>query len=784
MPPSSCSSSSSRSEYLIIALCVAVAVFACVIQNTIRPSGTTLVFDSGHYMGTVQLLCQAIQAYTQGLPYLPFGESHKLNAYLLLDGPLVPLIGTLVFTLLGKIPQASDWRTFIYIEIFFQAIATASLTSLALNLSNGKHGKYLALATGLAWALYPPAILSTNSFLGELPATALVLFAMWLMVRTIKLKATANSALQSNILALVSGLVIALVFMSKPALVVSLGLLVLLWLAVLLGPVSLPSNNQQADHKIQSKVILLLSVCIGATIALKPWLLFTHTTTGSWRASAHRVPIYNITRGMSCDSEGWGTVPLDPTMQGYSEDSKALDCMVSIVKEKPWQSVNLALRKPERLWLLPWNDFHHKCLGIGLGLQIFLHQLLIVLAVIGLILMPLNLPRLKDQAARFVAVAAPLVILGHAAYIPFETCPRYGFSAMPMVFLLGAIAISNIVYHWSQKPTTRFLLIGLLLSSIATIVIARADLLSLLQCLMLPTALTAMLEYTIKSAMMILVFVLARRLCRFDQAQKRPLLKFSSQGIAVFLSANLIVIFMAHYCYEREERTWKCRLEAGESISRSVKYVANSKTNWNLLLVDCEAAPDKGRPGNSASNDGADLLASSTISINGNPLTEASFNPASLVQTWAKLDQMQLDMASIFGKAPSALRQWRAYYIPPGYLDDGKINTINLEAGSAITIFGDSNKIDEKASFIPAIDYLSAAKLLYEQENPDGRVITPFFQAKQSQCLPPSKELLEQNDLSPALGRQCGSYRMYIVSGDNSFWQRNSLNTTSYAEAF
>jgi len=130
------------------------------------------------------------------------------------------------------------------------------------------------------------------------------------------------------------------------------------------------------------------------------------------------------------------------------------------------------------------------------------------------------------------------------------------------------------------------------------------------------------------------------------------------------------------------------------------------------------------------------------------------------------------------------LRQWRAYYIPPGYLDNGKINTISLEAGNAITIFGDSNQINEKAAFIPAIDYLSAAKFLYEQESPDGRIITPFFQAKQSQCLPPAKELLERDDLSPSLGRQCGSYRMYIIAGSDSFWQRNSLNTTSYAEAF
>jgi hypothetical protein len=734
-------------------------------------------------MGTVQLLCQAIQAQFGGTP-LPGSDSHKLNDYLLLDGPLVPLVGTFVFTLLGKIPQASDWRTFIYIEIFFQALATASITSLAFNLGNEKQAKYLALGTGLAWALYPAAILSTNSFLGELPATAIILLAMCLMVRTIKLKETGNSAIVSNILSLVVGLVIAVVFMTKPALVVSLGLIALLWIAVLLGPIMVQSDNQQASENSKVKLAMLLSFGLGTAIALTPWLLFTHSTTGSWRASAYRVPIYNITSGMSCDSDGWGTTPADSHMQIYDEGTNAIICMTSIFTKKPWQSVNLAMRKPERLWLFPWNDFHHKCLGIGLGLQIYIHQLTLALAAIGVILMPLNLPRLKNQAARFIAVAAPLVILGHAAYIPVETCPRYGFSGMPMVFLLCALAISNIIYCWSQKPTARVLLSGLLLSAIAAINIVRTDLLSLLQCLMLPTALAALLEYTIKGAVMIVVLVLARRLCRFDQAQKRPLLKISSHGIAVFLSATVIVAFTAHYVYKREARTWKCRVEAGESISRSVKYLANSKANWHLLLIDCEAAPAKGSPGNRAANDGGDVLATSTVSINGKQLVEPSFNPISLIQTWAKLGQMQLDLASIFGKAPSTLRQWRAYYIPPGYLDNGKINTISLEAGNAITIFGDSNQINEKAAFIPAIDYLSAAKFLYEQESPDGRITTPFFQAKQSQCLPPAKELLERDDLSPALGRQCGSYRMYIVAGSDSFWQRNNLNTTSYAEAF
>ncbi len=261
--PSSCPSS--YIEYLVIAACVLVAVAACVIQNILHPSGTTLVFVSGHYMGTVQLLCQAIQAHNSGAV---FADSGKLNAFLLLDGPLVPLAGALVFTLLGKLPQAIDWRTFIYIEIFFQTIATASITSLAFNQNNSKYAKYLALGTGLAWALYPPAVLSTDSFLGELPATALLLLALCMMAQTIKLTA-AESSLKSNLLALVSGVLLALVFMSKPALIVSLGLLVLLWMAAQIGSILPIKENQQENHKKKNTISALVSFALGAAVALR-----------------------------------------------------------------------------------------------------------------------------------------------------------------------------------------------------------------------------------------------------------------------------------------------------------------------------------------------------------------------------------------------------------------------------------------------------------------------------------------------------------------------------------
>ncbi|CAN5345675.1 hypothetical protein BH11CYA1_BH11CYA1_21740 [soil metagenome] len=773
---SSRSSSSSRSEYLIIAICAAVAVCACLIQNIIHPSGTTLVFDSGHYMGTIQLLCQAIQANVAGLPLT---ESEKLNAFLLLDGPLVPLVGAFVFTLLGKIPQALDWRTFIHIEIFFQAIATASLTYLAFNISPGKHAKYLATGTGLAWALYPPAILSTDSFLGELPATALLLLAMCLMTRMIKLTAVANSANASNIFALIIGLLLAVIFMSKPALVLSLVLLATLWITVLFAALFiLQTRDHQAIQADKHKIIsVLVSFGLGAALALTPWLLFTHSTSGHWRLCAYRVPIYNITRGMSCNSDGWGTVPLDQTMQSYSEDMGALSCMAAIFKEQPLASVNLAIRKPERLWLLPWNDYHHKCLGLGLGIQIFLHQLAIALAAVGLVLLPLSLAK-QHSTAKFIALAAPLVILGHITYIPFETCSRYGFTGMPMVFLLCAIAVDFIANNWRHHLKSRLLSIGLCFYIIATILVTRIDLQSLLQGLSLPTAAAVGLECLGKAAVIIGSFILAHKIGSSGQPHKRLLLHYSSKAMAVALCGVVIVYLMAHFLYNREARTWKCNLEAGQSISRKVRYTENSKASWRILLIDCEASGRKNR----GSADHDNLLEGSTVSINGKELTEPCFNPSSLIQTWAKLDQMQADFASIFGKTPASLRQWRAFYIPQDYLQDN--NDIKLEAGRPLTIYGDSNQLNEQPAFIPAIEYLSAVKLLYEQESPDGRVVTPTFAGKPSVCLPATKELLEGDDLSPALGRQCGTYRMYIVSGNNQFWQRQSLNTSGFAEAF
>lgn len=203
-------------------LCALVALKASLGAN--HKYNTTLLFDSGHYMGTAQLLHQALAAQFHlsiagGPPLnIVFQDWSKLNSYLLLDGPLVPVFGTLLFILLSQTPTLDNFNTFILFECCFQALAAALVASLAYKLTQRP---ILALITAMAWALYPAAILGCDSFLGEVPAAALLLLFIRLIVALVADEA--KSVIKPLSLALFAGFCGALVFSSKPALILCLG---------------------------------------------------------------------------------------------------------------------------------------------------------------------------------------------------------------------------------------------------------------------------------------------------------------------------------------------------------------------------------------------------------------------------------------------------------------------------------------------------------------------------------------------------------------------------------
>lgn len=740
-----------------------VALTASLVQNLwLAPSGTTLVFDSGHYLGTTALLTQLIISKLHLANALVTGfsaeDAKKLGDYLLLDGPLVPVVGALFFAAHNTLPQAGHYHVFIVLESLFHALAAGMCASLIYKMCRRQ---WLALVGGLSWALYPAAILGCDSFLGEVPATALMLVFMRLLAASLDGK--------SKLKLFLAGVCGATVFMSKPALVFAL--VAMAMLAFVFWFKREPDNIADSSTRL-SRLSWAVPLIAGAMITLAPWLAFTKYSSGKWHLSAYRIPVYNIARGSSYDAEGWGTVPLDPTMQSFGEGQSALSCLLTIWRDKPLQSVNLALRKPERMWLAPWNDYHHKCFGAPSSLQIIAHQFLLALAAAGLIMLPLTLPRL-DRSGQLIALSAPLTVLAHLAYVPFESSSRYGFSAAPALFVLSAIAL---FYCVQCKRITHLVIFALL--ALSVIMANRLDLFAFIHTYVTDCGWAALADSALRSGMIMLPIYIAWRSAKASAYCKRIGLIYSGSLVAAALTASALTIQLAHFTYEREQRVWRCKLTPGQSIERTFDYRQNHLENKQgekstaLLVVECDWTNTNNQlPDN--------------IELNGKPLTGPFFNPASLIECWSDLGKMQNEFASLFLRSPASIRHYLAVRLPSGILANGT-NVIRLTAREhPVTIYGYTNKVDGRPPELPAFDYLSAGKLLNEQENTDGRVVTGTFAAAPSTCtLLSDDSKIEKGDLSPAPGRQSGTYAIFVVTCNDDFFKRTYLNKAARARSY
>jgi hypothetical protein len=721
-------------ELAMAVLCALVALKASLGAN--HKYNTTLLFDSGHYMGTAQLLHQALAAqFHLGIAgsaplNTVFQDWSKLNSYLLLDGPLVPVFGTLLFILMGQTPTLDNLNTFILFESSFQALAAALVASLTYKLTQRP---ILSLITAMAWALYPAAILGCDSFLGEVPAAALLLLFIRLMVALVAEES--RSGFKPLSLALFAGFCGALVFSSKPALILCLGSTTLLTLFY------------RRKVGLKSQFLMLSGLLAGAAIMLTPWLIYTHESTGEYLIAARRQPTFNASKGSDITSDGWGMLPYSLTQKRFPEQGGALNCLRTLWTEAPLASINLALRKPERLWMTPWNDFHHYCLGLSPAAQIVAHQLLILLAAIGLTISPLLYLDRPSKEAHLILCTAPLVILGHMAYIPFETLARYGFSAMPMFFLLAAAT-------WSYAQSKHRLPQLALATVIGALAIFAANfdwlpLLSFVPSLPIMLATLAVVQISIVTLYLRATLHIAPVYISGSKPGAAPgyAAMACSRGIAITLGLVIAAISLAHAAYEREPREWTCRLKPGEKINRSV-HIDQFQGKDSLLMLDGDAGVE-----------------SATIRLNSQTIAGPALNPMHLIKLWCDLERVQGMFACIHGHRIEQIRQWRVFKIPAGLVKPGEDNEIELTANQPLTIYGAYDNPWGGASYCHSFNAISTGRLLNEITGREGRVITTDVHPRTARCWrqtgPDGKYC--SDDLAAAFGRQSGSYKIYIL---------------------
>jgi hypothetical protein len=720
MPPAS--ASQSRLYDIVAATVCAIAAFVvCLAVNFSRGAmELTLVFDSGHYLGTCQKLCTVWQTILHG----GFQGSLKdllspLSEGLMLDGPVLPLIGSSFFLLTGRVPNYLDARILIVEQGILQALSVVLLFLLARRFTGSTKW---ATAVGLAWAFYPSAVMGAGRFLPE-TVTTVILLALVLAL---------NIAVEkcSGLSLFVGGFFSALVLLAKPAIGPSVFLVDLLALFL--------SGSKQRFVKS------ILWMAIGGIVALAPWMLFTKTVTGQVYVTAQRVPTYNLVNGLDPLSDGWSSTPASPFVKLFAEDAGIVPSMISIVQSNPLATFNLVLRKVPRMWQLPWNDFHTKALSMPFAAQTWWHQFIWMFGIYGIIIFFAKQERLvaDDKQYAFTAYASCLIIAGHLTYIFFLASARYGFTSMPFFVLFAGYAACQLEAGKSWLRT-----LALIVLTAALLIICQFDLVPILASVFGPYHqlkwLSLALQFTAIAAM--IFFVL-------NAARANAKIFLPGKAVVALALAFSLAVMSANAFDQTATNEWACKLKPGQVIYRDISasdLKASPKPDWALIIFDSDA------------NGGL-----AKVTFNGQPITAKPDSLMLFTSANAGLSQFQI-FSALLHQSPDKLRQWRAVQVPVDLVRFHGSNTIAIAPGSpSLTIYGGYPNDGKGTWSVPSLTLFSPTKLVNSTDSLECRPANdvPVNSANSVSWFEDAGKK-NREDFSPEIGKQFGQYRILLVLG-------------------
>jgi len=406
----------------------AVILFFTIISSfSKRVLGMAIVFDSAMYLHSSVCVLTYLKALLSFQP--PSPEAYKLLAEgILLDGPVLPMLGGVFYLMLGLAPSIKDMGAALFLQALLHATSAVLVYQVLRDLTRRKAPSLLG---GFAWGFYPAAILGAGKFMTEILTTCLLLSLVLVVTRIGRPRC-----------ALGAGLLLGLVALTKAALAPAVALCIAFGFVYLL----ITKFNRVGFLKS------LLATACGVGLTLIPWMAFTHQVTGKAQITTNRQPTHNMVSGVNPENDGWASLPDTPLALMFNEEDPALPSAMGIILTHSSFELQLMARKIVRLFTQPWNDYRLACLLLPIPAQIAWHKLLMALGLLGMLSLFMDIARkqidrvaeIHDTKIELIFCLLVILIAGHFIYLPFVACSRYGFTAMPFMTILATMAVSRI----------------------------------------------------------------------------------------------------------------------------------------------------------------------------------------------------------------------------------------------------------------------------------------------------------------------------------------------------
>ncbi len=627
-----------------------------------------LVFDSGHYLETANLLVSGL---VHGLA--TDGQKQCLGAALMLDGPVLPGLAALFFITFGKWFSLWDWQCLLGLQAFLHGLSAALVFFIARQIFTP--GRNWALAAGLIWAINPVAVLSSQRFLSEdLAADLLLLFfllglrlARAVAANTSNLSDTANSSNSSNtsnslglwadlnnpaiyVQGLALGLTCGLILFTKTALIPCTFLIAL---AVAVKVMRGGGSEEKKSPLPVTVAASALAIALGFICTIAPWAAFTKYAIGETHYFPQRAPTLNLMVGWNFDTDGLSTLPLAPLSEQLQEESKtkasAPLAVAALFRRAPGECFSLTFQKMARLYGLPWNDFRRSSLGFSPRMQMVLHQVCLLLALLCLCLA-------VAAGAPFVVWLLVLAVAGHFVFLLFESVPRYSYSSYPLIFLMALHAVRTIaLMKWQRRH------LGCAVALLITILIAfNIDLpLSWLALRFSQEGFFSLGLLVVLIALILPLMVRSLSLpLEFDSGQRTRLI-CALGAVALFYS--LVQMFYVISAPERGE--WQVKLGPGQEADRCFSLPQSCVVPTCSLIVI----------------DGLRQIGQCQILVNGKLLQSPAVNLYEFMADRKEHFQFAEQVAALMGRSAGDIRRWWAVPVPASMLALDKQNTVALK---------------------------------------------------------------------------------------------------------
>ncbi|MCA9802348.1 MAG: hypothetical protein KC777_10190, partial [Cyanobacteria bacterium HKST-UBA02] len=578
--------------------------------------GSAGLFDSGHYVESSAAVQTAFADLMKD-PSRLVSQCQAVKDAIMLDGPVMPLLGSAAYSLVGARPDITQMQPVIFLMILIHGLTAVLVYAVCRRLTASVH---FGILGGLLWALYPAALVSTSKFLTE-PLTCLVEVGALYLACLVFQERSKGIACYLGL-----GLLLAVAVLLKP--LVAPGMLLMALLPLL-------SDRRSLGFKLAAFVL-------GVAILFAPWLAFTWTATGKIYLSPQRQPIYNLFRGFDLGTDG-RDCPDPPEQTEALTLPQALGTIKGRVLANPDVYAAMAFRKFERLWSVPWNDYRFAVIGLPLPTQAIWHTFLLTFGCLGAVSFFLRFKNL-DRKSRLICFSALALIAAHSPYMAFSAIPRYGFTAIPLFCILA------VYFFWtasqSRKPWT--LALGSLgIAAVLTIVLPLGIDVSLNRLGVQP-ALALAAAVLLKALLIYLMVAIALGAAK---GARRLAIAFSILAVPFLYSAGLV-----------NDGEYALEIPAGHRFVRLTEVPAGTPDRVLILIDSSEALPG------------------STVSLNGRTVQEASLPLYRYSETGTTMRSYQL-FSGVLGTDADRFRQWQAVPVPVSWLVPGGKNTIAITAG-------------------------------------------------------------------------------------------------------